>query len=95
MEQERTRTQERTAPNQLETEKGYKAHNAFIQRQLTGRLHIRGRDIPVPPPGNARQGDVQMYLNPYYFTDTALQSWMIFINNIRIHSGKHIHQGGW
>lgn len=94
MEQERVRTQERGPQEQGDPEAGYKARNGFIQRQLTGRLHIRGRDVPVPPPGHARQADSSWYLSPERFPDTALQSWYIFINNIRMHSGKHIHQGG-
>ena len=37
---------------------------------------------------------LQYFLNPYVYTDTALQSWQVFKHEIRTQSGKHRHQGG-
>ncbi|MBM2813096.1 MAG: Cupin 2 protein, partial [Chloroflexi bacterium] len=93
MEQERVRTKERETlvrPN----DGGMASRNGFIDRQFRGRLLVKGRDIPIPPAGQTRQADTSMYLNPDYYKDTAFQDWLIFINNIRVHSGKHIHKGG-
>jgi hypothetical protein len=41
-----------------------------------------------------RQGRILYYLDPLQFPDTPLQDWLVFINDVRTHSGKHRHQGG-
>jgi len=45
-----------------------------------------------------RQALIKQYLFPSKYTgrppETALDSWIVFINHIKVHSGKHRHQGG-
>jgi len=91
MEREQVRTREREAEAPYPLEAGYKAREEFLERQYSGRILIPAADAPN---GNTRQANTNWYLCPYKFDDTALQSWQVFINNIKIHSGRHIHQGG-
>lgn len=88
MDVERERTRGR------DPEAGYRARNAFIERQLRGRILVKGVDAVTSERGASRQSDTSWYLGPERLPDTVLQSWYVFINNIRVHSGKHIHQGG-
>ena len=72
-------------------EAAYHARNAFIQRQFSGRIVIKGSELPWE---QSRQGRLKWYLNPHVFTDTALQDWFVFIHDVQTHSGRHRHQGG-
>lgn len=71
--------------------KAYDDRDAFIERQFRGRVLIRGRELPERTSGQAR---TTWYIGPQYYTDTALTDWYVFINNVVVHSGRHIHQGG-
>lgn len=68
-----------------------KARQDFIQRNLKGKLLIKSTDREWEI---STQGRSRWYLYPNIFTDTALQEWMVFMQDIRTHSGKHRHQGG-
>lgn len=70
---------------------GYRNRNAFIERQFKGRILIKGKEIKE---NTSRQGRTRFYISPNYYDDTVLQDWYLFTNNIVVHSGKHIHQGG-
>lgn len=65
------------------------------ERSLTGRVVVRGSDLPWL---QERQGFVKYYLWPSRYSgqtrETALDDWAVFAQRISTHSGKHRHQGG-
>jgi quercetin dioxygenase-like cupin family protein len=91
---EQLRSRERERQREITLEQGYEARNEFVERQLRGKLLVRFSELEMPPKDATRQGQVQWYLAPHASKETALQDWFLFINNINVHSGKHIHQGG-
>lgn len=60
------------------------------ERAKTGRVVIRAKEMPFE---QGRQGYTRVYLH-LRLVDTALANWMVFLQEIRVHSGRHIHQGG-
>jgi mannose-6-phosphate isomerase-like protein (cupin superfamily) len=42
-----------------------------------------------------RQGRIMYYLNAQAYKDTPLHDWRVFVHDIKTHSGKHRHQGGF
>jgi len=65
-------------------------HKEEKKRAESGAIVIRGKDQPWE---QAKQGLLKHYLHPK-ITDTALFGWMVFLHEIRTHSGRHRHQGG-
>ena len=65
------------------------------QRSWSGRVVVRGRGNPWIMDS---QGLVRHYLTPSRYTgepvDTALDGWIVFVQEVGKHSGKHRHQGG-
>src|SRR5215813_9996030 len=88
---ERTRTREREAIGLTAYEKLLRQRLEYDERQRTGPVVIKGS---TRVPQMNRQGLISYYLDPIQFQDTPLQDWLVFINDIRTHSGKHRHQGG-
>jgi gentisate 1,2-dioxygenase len=70
---------------------GYRARNAFVERQFKGRIVVAGKTVPE---NVSRQGRTRWYLAPHQHKDTVLQDWFVFIHDVVVHSGRHIHQGG-
>lgn len=64
-----------------------KEHNRLMAH---GRRVIKGSAIPWE---QSRQGLVRWYLNDI-IKDTANDRWTMFVHEIKVHSGKHVHQGG-
>ena len=60
------------------------------ERYEKGNLLVRGTDMSWE---QNRMGKVCYYLNPE-FQRNAVLDWTVFAQDIRIHSGKHKHQGG-
>ena len=60
------------------------------KRMAQGRKVVKGNTLPWE---QGRQGLVRWYLNDL-ITDTANDKWTMFVHEIRVHSGKHVHQGG-
>jgi hypothetical protein len=90
-ERERTRVRERGTAEQSAYDKLMKLRQEFCDRQYNGTIVVKGstRELQI-----IRQGRIYYYLDPLQYKDTALQDWMLFIQDIRTHSGKHVHQGG-
>jgi mannose-6-phosphate isomerase-like protein (cupin superfamily) len=88
---ERTRTREREPVSLTAYEKLLRQRIEFDERQRMGKVVIKGSSRE--PQAN-RQGLITYYLDPIQFQDTPLQDWLVFINDVRTHSGKHRHQGG-
>jgi gentisate 1,2-dioxygenase len=66
-----------------------------MERSKTGKVVIRGKDVPWTQNRQARN---KMYMAPSRSTgqpvDTALDDWRVFVQDVVVHSGKHKHQGG-
>lgn len=64
-------------------------------RSYTGRVVIRGEEMPW---SMSRQALVKHYLWPSRYSGgepiDVLDDWNVFVQDIRVHSGKHRHQGG-
>ena len=90
-ESERTRTREREAPTLDSYEKQLRARREFQDRQVIGPVVVRSTDREFQL---TRQAHLKYYLDPTSFKDTPLQDWLVFINDVKKHSGKHRHQGG-
>ncbi|HSE85630.1 MAG TPA: cupin domain-containing protein [Candidatus Binatia bacterium] len=64
-------------------------------RSFTGQVVIRGEDCPWVM---CRQALVKHYMWPSRYSrenpETVLDDWNIFVQDIKVHSGKHRHQGG-
>lgn len=71
------------------------AQRAERERSYTGQIVVRGKGNPWILD---RQGLVRHYLQPSRYTgrpvDTVLDGWIVFVQEVRKHSGKHRHQGG-
>jgi hypothetical protein len=72
------------------------AQRSERERSYTGTVVVRGCDTPWV---QDRQGLVRMYLFPSRYdagrpVETALDGWIVFVQEVKLHSGKHRHQGG-
>ena len=64
----------------------------FDERQSKGQVVIKPSDREYQ---QTRQGRIMYYLNSQAYKDTPLADWRVFVHDIRTHSGKHRHQGGF
>src|SRR5262245_5737774 len=71
------------------------SQRADRRRSYTGQVVVRGKGNPWVL---ERQGLVRNYLMPERYAGepvtTALDGWVVFVQEVRVHSGKHRHQGG-
>lgn len=89
--EERSRTRARDFYEQI-----IEAQRNERERSYTGKVVVRGKDTPWVLD---RQGLVRMYLFPSRYdggrpVETAVDGWIVFVQEVKIHSGKHRHQGG-
>jgi quercetin dioxygenase-like cupin family protein len=88
MERERVKEPD---PEQLsDYDKGRRRYQEWADRMKSGLLHIPAAMRPVQ---KTRQGFIRYFMN-VVFTDTALNSWAVFEQHIKMQSGRHNHQGG-
>ncbi|HLY64602.1 MAG TPA: cupin domain-containing protein, partial [Chloroflexota bacterium] len=62
----------------------------FLERQATGNVVVRGEELQW---SQNRQGLSLSYLNPLT-EGTCTREWVVFVHDIKRHSGMHRHQGG-
>ncbi|MDP2728681.1 MAG: cupin domain-containing protein, partial [Dehalococcoidia bacterium] len=60
------------------------------ERARTGKVVQRGKELPWE---QGKQGRSKYFLYPT-IPETAVRDWMVFMQDIRTHSGRHRHQGG-
>ena len=89
---ERTRVRERGAIEESPYEIFLRSRKEFDQRQMEGPVVIKPSDREYQI---TRQGRMFYYLNSQAFKDTPLHDWRVFTQDIKTHSGKHRHQGGF
>lgn len=56
-----------------------------------GKVIIKGKDRPFE---QNRQGVIKFLMHRTFWDEVGVPGWHIFINHIKVHSGKHVHQGG-
>ena len=61
------------------------------ERAKTGKIVVKGSGLPWR---QGRQGLSRRYLSWHGQTETAAADWTCFIHDIKVHSGRHRHQGG-
>jgi len=88
---ERTRERERPPLRENHYERVLKYRAELAERNRNGPIVIKPADREVIM---ARQGKLQYFLDPLSYKDTPLQTWRVFMHEIRTRSGKHRHQGG-
>lgn len=88
---ERTRERERPPIQDNPYERTLKYRKEFGERMANGPVVIRGDEREV---FQARQGKLKFFLDPTYYNEPPLQSWRVFVHEIRTKSGRHRHQGG-
>lgn len=91
-EMDRTRTRERGPIAETNYDKFIRSRREFADRQTTGPIVIKPTDREFQI---TRQGRILYYLNAQVYKDTPLQDWRVFVHDIKTHSGKHRHQGGF
>ncbi len=93
MERERVREKE---PVQKDQGKHYEATlrlNAEARdRAKSGKIVIKANERPWY---QCRQGLIRQYLSWHDMEDTAATDWSCFVHDVKQHSGRHRHQGGY
>jgi len=93
MAEERTRVMERereAAPGDVYEMVLYQ-RKKFVEQQLFGQIVVKDGDREWEI---TQQGRLKYHLQPHTFSEPALRDWQVFSHDVRIHSGKHTHQGG-
>lgn len=90
VEREMTRAKEAEAKQVHYYDDIYNLWASLRQRAQTGKIVIKG---PEQPWEQSRQARLKHFLHPT-ITDTAVHGWLFFQQDIRTHSGRHVHQGG-
>lgn len=85
---ERTRETEAKFPEFYEITHKIMAESR--RRAQEGKVVISGKEMPFQ---QCRQGRAKQFLHTA-MTDTALEGWHVFVQDVKTHSGKHRHQGG-
>ena len=62
------------------------------ERARTGKIVIKSNERPWY---QCRQGLIKQYLSWHDMEDSAATDWSCFVHDIKRHSGKHRHQGGF
>jgi len=92
MEREKIReTEPKQQDGGLDYNKTLSIYASERERALTGKIVIRARDIPWR---QNRQALVKTFLSSHGVVETAATNWICFIHDVKVHSGKHRHQGG-
>ena len=82
---ERTRERERPPIQDNPYERTLKYRKEFGERMANGPVVIRGDEREV---FQARQGKLKFFLDPTYYNEPPLQSWRVFVHEIRTKSGR-------
>ncbi|MBI4320780.1 MAG: cupin domain-containing protein [Chloroflexi bacterium] len=90
-ETERVRTREREPSSQDSYERLLKYLYDLRDRAFKGRIVIPADEQRWE---KTRQGQIKYFIARGADTNSALRDWVVFIHDIRLHSGKHRHQGG-
>jgi mannose-6-phosphate isomerase-like protein (cupin superfamily) len=88
----RTRVRQREPAAEDRYERCLKYLLDLRDRATTRAVVLRGKEMPWE---QTRQGRLQWFIvRETDDTNSVLRDWDVFIHDIRVHSGKHRHQGG-
>jgi hypothetical protein len=92
MEKERIKEIE---PSQKESGEHYeetlRLNAAARERARKGKIVIKGKETPWR---QSRQALNKTFLSFHDNGDVAAEDWVCFVHDVKVHSGKHRHQGG-
>ncbi len=88
---ERTRVRQREPAKMDAYERQVKYLMELRDRAFNGKVVIHPDEVPWEP---TRQGKLQTFICREADTGSVLNDWVVFIHDIKTHSGKHRHQGG-
>ncbi|HEX9879291.1 MAG TPA: hypothetical protein VGB25_03755 [Candidatus Binatia bacterium] len=92
MERERVREREPELKDQgAHYEATLRLNAEARERARTGKIVIKAKERPM---NQTRMGCSKQFLSWHGRDDTAATDWTVFIKDLRVHSGKHRHQGG-
>ncbi len=72
-------------------DQSYRKTNEEMQKRAQGQVIIKGKDRAFQ---QTRQALLKYLLHPNDWDKVAVPDWKAFINHIKVHSGRHTHQGG-
>ncbi|MBI4331134.1 MAG: cupin domain-containing protein [Chloroflexi bacterium] len=78
-------------PEETLYDQSYRLTNEEARKREQGRVIIKGKDIPFQ---QSRQALLRYLLHQKDWDSVAVPNWSVFINRIKVHSGRHVHQGG-
>ncbi|MBI4330331.1 MAG: cupin domain-containing protein [Chloroflexi bacterium] len=78
-------------PGETLYDQSYRIINEAARAREQGRIIIKGREIDFQ---QSRQALLKFLIHQNDWKSVATPYWSIFINRIKVHSGKHVHQGG-
>lgn len=90
VEREVQRTREAEARDDPLYRWGFDQSDLWRERAEQGQVVVKGKNVPWR---QGRQALVRWLAHPLH-KDLALSGWLFFIQDIRSHSGRHVHQGG-
>jgi hypothetical protein len=92
MEQEKVREQEpRPRDSGQHYEDVLRTYAEAREHAAKGKIVIKGKDLPWR---HSRMGYTKRYLRWSGEETAAAKDWTVFIKDMKVHSGKHRHQGG-
>jgi hypothetical protein len=80
-----------TEPEETLYDLSYRLTNEAARAREQGKVIIKGKDIPFQ---QSRQALLRFLLHQKDWPNVAAPCWVVFINRIKTHSGRHTHQGG-
>ncbi|MBI4329883.1 MAG: cupin domain-containing protein [Chloroflexi bacterium] len=78
-------------PKELLYDVSGRVGNEKVRRMAEGRVVIKGKEREWE---QNRQGMVKYLLHMTDWDKVGTPGWHIFMNHIKVHSGRHTHQGG-
>ena len=78
-------------PQELVYEKIFRSQLEKTQQMAAGKVVLHGKDVPWE---QSRQGLLKFILTHLNWHEVGTPGWLIFVHDIKRHSGKHRHQGG-
>ncbi|MFM9972143.1 MAG: cupin domain-containing protein [Burkholderiales bacterium] len=89
---ERDRLREREPAVETYYDMHIRSRREFHERQRNGPIVIKSSDREYQ---QTRQGRLFYFLNSQAYKETPLHDWRVFVHDVKTHSGKHRHQGGF
>lgn len=78
-------------PEETLYDQSFRMINEAARAREQGKVIIKGKDIPFQ---QSRQALLRYLLHQRDWDKVAVPFWSVFINRVKVHSGRHTHQGG-